>query len=752
MKPFAIAVIETTATVASKHNQRAFPILNIIVETDSHMLSLVRYIPDIIEFDQLVKKHYPKSKIPFPHLTEQSSTAVKRRSLRQILTSLTQHKYRSNADKVERYLRRCSLDSVISTSSLFRDFFSPQRDEDSMESKIETSVRLKQPSPSLIAPSAEISVTADQTVPRSPTSSLMVTKDDVQDNQSLPERPESPQPIHESPRLEYTTAKKAPKPFLLDNLEMVKVLGKGCMGKVFLVRSRTTQELRALKSIVKDLVIEQREITHTLAEREILATVAAIDHPFLAKLHASFQDEHRLYLITDYYCGGDLATQMSTCYTFTPERVLFYAAEIIEGIGELHRLGVLYRDLKPENILLTQQGHIVLTDFGLSKWLTKEEDQATQTFCGTAEYLAPELLLGDVYSFGIDYWSYGTIIYEMLTGITPFWADNHSEMYRRILEEPLEFPTDIDYDTAEFLAALLDRDPATRLGAQGVDEIKTHSYFASLSWDDVYERKLTPPYSPNLTSNLDFANFDPLFIDMEPTFSPMGSQIDPTDDFQHIFDDYSFTDERYFEEEVEPTMILQDSHTVHSKSSFSGSHSHSQSSIYEKAHPDFQPARKRGSISMLSDIDSFNLDCQTSDQRSLAAIPALPLPETQWVPDIQSPKRNAKRRNTGTSEDEDTTPSERHSSLLPHGNDSTFKNYSSSFKMPGLSIASTVEDLLDPVFDDLGFGTVPDLDLQLSFSLDHTHASPGFSTNVTPTEEVREKSKSRRFFPPFIKF
>ncbi|OAD73490.1 serine/threonine protein kinase AGC family, partial [Phycomyces blakesleeanus NRRL 1555(-)] len=304
-------------------------------------------------------------------------------------------------------------------------------------------------------------------------------------------------------------------PFLLDNLEILKVLGKGCMGKVFLVRSRTTQELRALKSIVKDLVIEQREITHTLAEREILATVAAIDHPFLAKLHASFQDEHRLYLITDYYCGGDLATQMSTCYTFTPERVLFYAAEIIDGIGELHRLGVLYRDLKPENILLTQEGHIVLTDFGLSKWLTNETDQSTQTFCGTAEYLAPELLLGDAYSFGIDYWSYGTIIYEMLTGITPFWADNHSEMYRRILEEPLEFPTDIEYDTAEFLAALLDRNPATRLGCSlehgGVDEIKTHPYFASLSWDDVYHRRLTPPYSPNLTSKLDFANFDPLF-------------------------------------------------------------------------------------------------------------------------------------------------------------------------------------------------------------------------------------------------
>ncbi|KAI7866991.1 kinase-like domain-containing protein, partial [Spinellus fusiger] len=391
-------------------------------------------------------------------LIEPSSVVEKRRSLRNLLNSLAQSKHRTNAEKIEQYLHQCSFDPIVCHSSLLKDFFTPQRDEDC--------ILLKQKKNTL-----ESSVALEG----SHVDSTLESRSQIE-----------------------------PKVMLLEHLEVLKVLGKGCMGKVFLVRSRTTQELRALKSIIKDLVIEQREITHTLTEREILATFSGLDHPFLAKLHASFQDERRLYLMTDYYCGGDLATQMSTCYTFTPERVLFYAAEIIEGIGELHRLGVLYRDLKPENILLTAEGHIVLTDFGLSKWLTMDEHaQTTQTFCGTAEYLAPEILLGESYSFGIDHWSYGTIIFEMLTGITPFWADNHAEMYRRVLQDPLEFPTDMEYDTADLLAGLLDREPSTRMGAHGVEEIKAHSYFSSVSWDDVYRRQLVPPYRPNLKSHLD---------------------------------------------------------------------------------------------------------------------------------------------------------------------------------------------------------------------------------------------------------
>ncbi|KAI9320785.1 kinase-like domain-containing protein, partial [Dichotomocladium elegans] len=446
-------------------------VLNVVVETDTYILSLVRFIPDLLEFDDLIKKHYRRVKIPFPTLAETTSKADKRRSIRQFLTSLSHSK--TDSEKIQRYLQKCSVEPIVRSSSIFRDFFSVQRDEDRIISKVAAVTR--DPVPDIITtPSDDAVAKAKEAV-----------VDDIllEGNNGAGKRYD-----------------------IFSSLEMIKVLGKGCMGK---------------------LVIEQREITHTLAERDILTTLSGINHPFLAKLHASFQDIHRLYLVTDYYCGGDLATQMSTCTTFSKERTLFYAAEIIDGIGELHRLGILYRDLKPENILLTGDGHILLTDFGLSKWLREDDENMTQTFCGTAEYLAPEALLGEPYSFGIDYWAYGTI------------------MYRRVLQDPLEFPPETDFETAEFLSGLLERDPRRRLGANGVDEIKAHMYFAGISWDDVYNRRLVPPYLPNLKSSLDFSNFDPSFLEMPPVLTPVSSQTDLTADMQQVFDGYSFIDERF---------------------------------------------------------------------------------------------------------------------------------------------------------------------------------------------------------------
>lgn len=319
---------------------------------------------------------------------------------------------------------------------------------------------------------------------------------------------------------------------------------------MLLVKSKKTSKLYALKSIIKNYVIEQREIVHTLDEKTILSKISEINHPYLAKLHTSFQDEHRLYLLTNYYCGGDLAMQMTKCYKFPPEYALFFAAEIIEGIGELHRLGILYRDLKPENILLTGDGHIVLTDFGLGKCLNESTNYTATTFCGTAEYLAPEVILGEPYSFGVDHWSFGTILYEMLAGVPPFWDDNHDTMYQRILQDPLRFPPEnFDYEVTEFLIAILDRDPRTRLGAHGVDEIKNHMYFAEISWDDIRNRKALPPYIPTVTGEIDFSNFDAEFITMPPALTPISSGIEYSGEFQDVFDEYSFVDDKFYDQE-----------------------------------------------------------------------------------------------------------------------------------------------------------------------------------------------------------
>lgn len=366
------------------------------------------------------------------------------------------------------------------------------------------------------------------------------------------------------------------------------------------MRSRKTKELYALKSIIKQHVIEQREITHTIDERNILVALSEINHPYLAKLHTTFQDNHRLYLLTNYYPGGDLATHMARHYTFPKETARFYAAEILDGISELHRLGILYRDLKPENILISADGHIILTDFGLSKWLDNEDQ--TQTFCGTAEYLAPEVLLGDPYSFGIDHWSFGTILYEMLAGVTPFWADNHTDMYQRVLQDPLEFPSDIfDYETAEFISDLLDRDPLTRLGARGSDEIREHIYFADISWELLQERKLEPTsFLTPVQDEMDFRNFEQDFLDMSPVLTPVASEADLSEEIQNIFDGYSFVDLPYDQAHQEETVVPTSGR------------------------------KKRGSISLLSD----NLQLENS---------------------LDEGARYAKRRNTNTLEEKPTT-------------------------------------------------------------------------------------------------
>ena len=249
---------------------------------------------------------------------------------------------------------------------------------------------------------------------------------------------------------------------LCQDFEILRVLGKGCAGNVLLARRAGYEgQLYAIKAIHKRHVLAHRELAHTLTEQKILREVAlANDNPFVVRLSWSFQDPENLFLVLDFHPGGDLATQLSRFGRLGKDRTRFYAAEIVEGLEGLHAAGVVYRDLKPENILLDAQGHIVLTDFGLSKQFERRkqkprkfephpldgaprppiipwgfddrlgcipcppkppkdilEDETTTSFCGTAEYLAPEVLLGNAYSYPVDLWSLGTMVYEMLMGV-----------------------------------------------------------------------------------------------------------------------------------------------------------------------------------------------------------------------------------------------------------------------------------------------------------------------------------------------
>ncbi|PFH49791.1 hypothetical protein AMATHDRAFT_75968 [Amanita thiersii Skay4041] len=356
--------------------------------------------------------------------------------------------------------------------------------------------------------------------------------------------------------------RKSQRKVVVDDFEMMRVLGKGCAGKVLLVKHKPTSELYALKAITKRHVLAHQELQHTLTEQAVLKRMAAEGRdPFVVKLWWSFHDRENLFLVMDFHPGGDLATQLARWGRLGRDRARFYAAEIVEGVEGLHAAGVIYRDLKPENILIGADGHIVLTDFGLSKefprrltasttpstpssihgdfygppspavsapWIQTEksgdlasawhpQNDTTTTFCGTAEYLAPEVIQGLPYSYEVDWWSFGTMLYEMLTGITPFWANNHPDMYVRVLQDELQFPDDrtMDQDTKSLIRGLLQRNPALRICEP---RIKRHPYFSMIDWSHVYYKRYIPPYIPPIdpSNASDTQNFDDTFLDMEP--------------------------------------------------------------------------------------------------------------------------------------------------------------------------------------------------------------------------------------------
>ncbi|KAI1287926.1 kinase-like domain-containing protein [Xylaria venustula] len=330
----------------------------------------------------------------------------------------------------------------------------------------------------------------------------------------------------------------------ISDFELLKVVGKGSFGKVMQIRKKDTNRIYAIKTIRKAKIISRSEVAHTLAERSVLAQ---INNPFIVPLKFSFQSPEKLYFVLAFVNGGELFHHLSREGRFDINRSRFYAAELLCALECLHGFNVIYRDLKPENILLDYQGHIALCDFGLCKLEMKDEDR-TNTFCGTPEYLAPELLLGQGYNKTVDWWTLGVLLYEMLTGLPPFYDEVTNEMYRKILSEPLHFPgLDVVPPAAkDLLTKLLNRNPAERLGANGSAEIKSHPFFHAIDWRKLLQRKYEPafkprvvrvfagliylPWKPLLTAvfalfqadALDTTNFDPEFT----SEAPLDSYVD----------------------------------------------------------------------------------------------------------------------------------------------------------------------------------------------------------------------------------
>jgi len=282
----------------------------------------------------------------------------------------------------------------------------------------------------------------------------------------------------------------------IEDFDLLKVVGKGSFGKVMQVQKKDTGRIYALKTIRKAHIISRSEVAHTLAERSVLAQ---INNPFIVPLKFTFQSPEKLYFVLAFVNGGELFHHLQKEQRFDVNRSRFYTAELLCALECLHGFNVIYRDLKPENILLDYQGHIALCDFGLCKLDMKDEDR-TNTFCGTPEYLAPELLMGNGYNKTVDWWTLGVLLYEMLTGLPPFYDENTNEMYRKILSEPLHFPGHevVPPAAKDLLTKLLNRDPQQRLGANGSAEIKAHPFFHAIDWRKLLQRKYEPAFKPSV--------------------------------------------------------------------------------------------------------------------------------------------------------------------------------------------------------------------------------------------------------------
>ena len=264
----------------------------------------------------------------------------------------------------------------------------------------------------------------------------------------------------------------------------IKMVGAGSFGKVFLVKNESG-EYFAMKVLNKEMITDKKQKDHITAERHVMTKIS---HPFIIKMHKAIQSESRIYYVMEFLTGGDLFTRIKKEGSFTEDEAKFYASEIVLGLEHLHKNGIIYRDLKPENVLIAEDGHIKLTDFGLSKTGVMGNSQSF-TFCGTPEYLAPEIVLGKGHSRCVDWWALGLIIYEMLSGTHPFKSrrKSHKEIFDDIIDEPAKMLPWFSEEATDLLTNLLKIDPSERLGSSSFDagEIKSHKFFENTNWDNV---------------------------------------------------------------------------------------------------------------------------------------------------------------------------------------------------------------------------------------------------------------------------
>lgn len=335
---------------------------------------------------------------------------------------------------------------------------------------------------------------------------------------------------------------KASKKSMKD-FQLLKLVGKGGYGKVYQVQmigddhNGSQDNIFAMKMLNKEFLIKTDNVAYTKSERDILTKVR---HPFIVNLYYAFQTEKQVALVMDFVNGGQLLFHLRQQAMFSEPWVQFYAAEVALALEHLHSLGIMHRDLKPENILINSTGHLVLTDFGFAKELASESGR-TRTFCGTIEYMAPEMISGKGYGKEADWWSLGILIYDMLVGEPPFKAKNEGVLQQKILKEKVKMPRYFTAESCSIVKKLLEKDEKKRLGygPNGVRDIKSHPFFKGINWKKLSNMEIEPPFRPSVPKGaLDISNFDDEFTDLPIGVTP--SDFVLTGSQEELFQGFSY--------------------------------------------------------------------------------------------------------------------------------------------------------------------------------------------------------------------
>ncbi|XP_051507657.1 protein kinase C eta type-like isoform X1 [Myxocyprinus asiaticus] len=327
----------------------------------------------------------------------------------------------------------------------------------------------------------------------------------------------------------------------ISNFTLLQVLGKGSFGKVMLVRLNCSDWVFAVKVLKKDIILQDDDVECTMTEKRVLSLASS--HPYLTQLYCCFQTPERLFFVMEFVNGGDLMFHIQKSRKFEENRARFYTAEITSALIFLHSKGIVYRDLKLDNVLLDKDGHCKLADFGMCKE-GMFEGVVTGTFCGTPDYIAPEILQEMLYGPSVDWWALGVLLYEMLSGHAPFEAENEDDLFESILNEEIIYASWLSANAIDILKAFLMKNPSRRLGCVvadgGESAVTCHPFFTGIDWDKLNRRELEPPFKPRIKTAEDVNNFDPDFTQEDPTLTPIDDCLIPSIS-QDEFRDFSFT-------------------------------------------------------------------------------------------------------------------------------------------------------------------------------------------------------------------